>query len=189
MRVVLMGPQGSGKGTQGSNLSQGWGVPHVATGDMLRQVMRAEDSPRAREIQGINAGNHVSDALIGELLYARLLESDAKNGFILDGYPRNLVQAEILEGYLQSMGLALEGVIALEVPYEILLKRLLLRAEREGRVDDSQRDAIERRLSLYQEWTLPVLSFYETRGLLVRLEATASPEAVTREIILALSKK
>jgi adenylate kinase len=189
MRVVLMGPQGSGKGTQGTNLSGHWGVPHIATGDMLRQAM-LEDSPRAEEIRRINAGNHVSDALVGELLYARLAEPDVKiNGFILDGYPRNLAQAAILEEWLSSQNQSLNKVIALLVPRDILFERLLRRAEREGRVDDANREAIERRLSLYDAWTLPVLAFYEERGLLVRLDATGSPEQVTQNILLALSKK
>jgi adenylate kinase len=187
MRVVLMGPQGSGKGTQGSSLSHQWGVPHIATGDMLRQAMR-EDSPRAEEIRRINAGNHVSDTLIGALLYARLSEPDAQtNGFILDGYPRNVTQATLLREWLVAQDLTLNKVIALEVPRDILFARLLKRAEREGRVDDANNAAIERRLSLYDEWTLPVLSFYEECSLLVRLDATGSPEQVTQNILLALS--
>jgi adenylate kinase len=188
MRVVLMGSQGSGKGTQGGNLSKQWGVPHIATGDMLRQAMQ-EDSPRAEEIRRINAGNHVSDTLIGDLLYTRLTQPDAKsNGFILDGYPRNLVQAGILEDWLASQALPLDKVIALIVPRDVLFIRLLKRAEREGRLDDANKAAIERRLSLYEEWTLPVLHFYEERHLLVRLDATGSPEQVTENILLALLK-
>jgi adenylate kinase len=183
MRVVLIGPQGSGKGTQGALLSSQWGVPHVATGDMLRQVMAVEDSARATEIRRINAGNHVSDALIGELLFTRLSEPDATFGFILDGYPRNLAQAVVLEKWLRERDLALDRVIALTVPRAVLFERLMQRATREGRMDDSQVEAIERRLSLYEEWTLPVLAFYEKQGLLVRLCATGSPDEVMQAIL------
>ena len=115
-----MGPQGSGKGTQGALLSSQWQVPHVATGDILRQVMATEDSPRATEIRRINAGNHVSDTLIDALLFARLSEPDTALGFVLDGYPRNLAQAATLEIWLTKRDLALDKVIALVVPRDVL---------------------------------------------------------------------
>jgi adenylate kinase len=189
MRVVLMGPQGSGKGTQGTRLAEVWQVPHLATGDMLRRVMEQEDSPRAQEIRQINQGSHVSDALIGELLYTRLSEPDAQCGFVLDGYPRNLVQAQLLEDWLVSQGHSLDAVVALEVPHEILLERLLQRAQKEGRTDDTRHESITRRLALYAQYTLPVLSFYEERGLLRRVDATGMPEEVTVQILVATLKK
>ena len=189
MRVVLIGPQGSGKGTQGAALASLWDVPHVATGDILRSEMERENSPYTAEICCINRGNHVSDALIGELLYTRLVQPDVDAGFILDGYPRNLVQARILEDWLEKKHLKLNRVIALDVPEDILIARLVGRAQKEGRTDDTTSVSILRRLTLYKERTLPVLSFYEEYGLLVRVTAIGTPEEVTKQIVLALSKK
>jgi adenylate kinase len=173
-RVVLLGPPGAGKGTQGQILCQRLGVPSISTGDMLREAV-AEGTELGNKVQGIMAsGALVDDATMAEVVRDRLAKPDARRGFLLDGYPRTLPQAETLAGVLRDAGQELDGVLLVDVPEDELVRRTLLR----GRADD-QEDVIRERLRVYREKTSPLIGYYRERGLLRELDGNRPVEEVT----------
>jgi adenylate kinase len=164
-RVVLLGPPGAGKGTQAQVLSQRLGVPAISTGDMLREAV-AEGSDLGGKVQGIMAsGALVDDATMAEVVRERLAKTDALGGFLLDGYPRTLPQAETLAGILRDAGLSLSAVLLVEVPEDELVRRTLLR----GRADDLE-EVVRERLRQYRGKTEPLIGYYEERRLLRRID-------------------
>ena len=173
-RVVLLGPPGAGKGTQGQVLCQYLGVPAISTGDMLREAV-AEGTPLGNKVQGIMAsGLLVDDATMAEVVRERLAKPDAGRGYLLDGYPRTLSQAETLAGILRNAGQELDAVLLVDVPEDELVRRALLR----GRVDD-QEDVIRKRLRVYREKTAPLIGYYRERGLLREIDGNRPIEDVT----------
>jgi adenylate kinase len=185
MRIVLLGAPGSGKGTQATRLKEALGVAHISTGDLLRaQVAAGTDLGRAAKAV-MEAGQLVSDDIVLGMLEARLGEADTARGFILDGYPRNLAQAEALDRLLIRIGQPLEHVVQLDVDEELLFQRLAGRAAAEGRKDDNP-ETVRQRLAVYGAQTAPVIDFYAARGALQRVDGVGAVEEVLRRILGAL---
>ena len=187
MNILLLGPQGSGKGTQARRISAEYGIPHIATGDMLRQAMEA-GTPLGLTIKPIyDAGQLVPDEIMIELIRERLEEPDGAEGFVLDGFPRTMPQADALDAMLREIGRELTVVFALQVSDEICIERLLKRARDERRSDDTP-EAIRRRLELYHRETEPLIEHYRTLGVLVPIHADGTPNEVFAEIQAALEQ-
>jgi adenylate kinase len=185
--ILLLGPQGSGKGTQARRISAEYGIPHIATGDMLRAAI-AEGTPLGQQVKPIlEGGELVPDELIIEVIRERLEEPDAAAGFVLDGFPRTMGQADALDTVLREIGRELTVVFALQLSDEICIERLLKRARDEHRTDDTP-DAIRRRLELYHRETEPLIEHYRTLGLLLTIHADGTPNEVFAEIQAALEQ-
>jgi adenylate kinase len=181
LNVLLLGPQGAGKGTQGKLISREYGIPHIATGDILRAAM-ASGSELGRKVKPIyDAGSLVPDDIMIELIRERLAGDDAANGFVLDGFPRTAVQAEALDEMLDEIGRPLTVVLEFQLPEEVSIERLTRRAGEEGRADDTP-EGIRRRLGLYHEETEPLIEHYRARGNLVGIPADRPVEDVFDEI-------
>lgn len=181
-RIVITGPPGAGKGTQGSLLAVALGVPHITTGAMFRDEIR-RGSTLGLEVAGtLRSGGFVDDALTTALLRSRLEQGDADAGFVLDGYPRTVPQVAALDDLLGASGEEIDAVILLEVADEILLARLTARSE--GRADDSP-DVIRERIAKYHELTSPVALRYEERGLLRRINGAFPAELVLDAVLAA----
>jgi adenylate kinase len=177
-RILLIGPPGSGKGTQAHRLSGELHIPEISTGDMFRSHL-ANGSPLGREIKEfLDAGNLVPDNLTTAMLRERLQERDARNGFLLDGYPRTVSQMDDLDGILDAAGTSLDAVVEITAHDDEIVRRLLLRSDAEGRSDDTE-DVIRHRLELYRQETEPVIERYGRRALLVSVDGTADVDAVT----------
>jgi adenylate kinase len=177
-RILLIGPPGSGKGTQAHRLSGELHIPEISTGDMFRSHL-ANGSPLGREIREfLDAGNLVPDNLTTAMLRERLQERDARNGFLLDGYPRTVSQMDDLDGILDAAGTSLDAVVEITAHDDEIVRRLLLRSDAEGRSDDTE-DVIRHRLELYRQETEPVIERYGRRALLVSVDGTADVDAVT----------
>ena len=187
MIVVLFGPPGSGKGTQAQRVASGLGVPHVATGDMLRAEV-ARGSALGREAEPIMASGHlIPDDLVVRIIEARLDEPDARNGALLDGFPRTVPQAQALDAMLQRNGRAVDKVLALHVSDAELRRRVQHRAEVEGRADDTM-TAFTERLRVYRTETAPVLDYYRSAGTnIVEVDGVGEIDAVTDRIAKALN--
>jgi adenylate kinase len=185
MRVVLLGPPGSGKGTQGKLLAERLGVPAISTGDILRAAVR-DRTPLGRQAQAImDKGELVSDDLIVALIRERLAERDAGSGFVLDGFPRTIAQAEALEELLAGNGDALSAVVNLSVPESVLVERMLGRSQAEGRADDRP-ETIRERLRVYREKTEPLVGFYRQRDLVADVDGVGSVPEIAGRVDSAL---
>jgi adenylate kinase len=189
VNLLLLGPQGSGKGTQAKLISKTYGIPQVATGDMIREIkeLDTELGRRVREIY--DRGDLVDDATIVELIESRLDRGDTIPGFVLDGFPRNTAQAEALDELLARLGRDLDVVFELQVGDRgVLLERLAKRAAEEGRTDDTP-DAIHKRLEIYDRETAPLVEYYRsTRGNVVGIHADRPIDDVFAEIRAALDQ-
>ena len=185
MNLLVLGPQGSGKGTQAKRISAAHGIPHVSTGDMFRAAVTVGTELGRRVEPILASGDLVPDDLTVALIRERLSEQDARDGFVLDGFPRNLAQAEALDGMLAEIGRGLDAVLFFDLSDELAVERIRGRALDEGRDDDSP-DAIARRLAIYHEQTEPVVERYRATGKLVPLHAARSIEEVSTEIEAAL---
>ncbi len=184
MNILVLGPQGSGKGTQAKRISEEHEIPHVSTGDMFRALDLA--TPLGREVKEImERGDLVPDEVTVRMIRKRLSEPDAAPGFVLDGFPRNLAQAEALDAMLREIGRRLDVIFFFDLDDETATERALGRAHEEGRADDTA-ETIARRLSVYHEQTEPVVEYYRTTGKLVPLHAARSVEQVYTEIREAL---
>ena len=187
MNILLLGPQGAGKGTQAKRIAVEYRLPHIATGDILRRAM-AEGTPLGRKVKPIyDSGGLVPDDLMIELIRDRISEPDAEHGFILDGFPRTFVQAEALDGMLREIDKQLDLVLELQVPDDVAAERLTRRAAVEGRPDDTP-EAIRRRLALYHEETEPLVEYYRSRGNVVGIHGDRTENEVFAEIQRALEQ-
>jgi adenylate kinase len=185
VRILFLGPQGAGKGTQAKRIESEYGLPHIATGDILRQAI-ADGTELGRLAKPIyEAGKLVPDDLIIGVIRDRLAEADADDGFVLDGFPRNLPQTEALDDMLLEIDRPLDVVLELRVPREVAVERMLRRAAEEDRSDDTP-EAIAERLALYDEVTLPVIDHYAPTGKLVVIHGNKPIDAVWAEIQDAL---
>jgi len=186
VNLLALGPQGAGKGTQAKRIAAAYGMPHISTGDMFRTAIAA-GAPLGQQVKPIlDSGELVPDELTVALIRERLGQDDAAEGFVLDGFPRNLAQAEALDEMLGEIGRGLDAILFFDVPDDVALQRLLTRAREEGRADDTP-EAINRRLADYHEKTEPVVERYRTTGKLVPLHAGRTVAEVWREIEDALS--
>jgi adenylate kinase len=187
VNVLLLGPQGSGKGTQAKLISADYGIPHIATGEMLRQAMDA-GTEFGRKVKPIyDAGLLVPDDLMIELIRERLGADDTREGFILDGFPRTIAQADALDAMLREIGRDLDIVFEFQLPDAIAIDRLSKRAAEEGRSDDTP-VAIRTRLELYHRETEPLVEHYRAQGNLVGIHAAGSINEVYSEIQDALDQ-
>ncbi|MEV6135841.1 adenylate kinase [Nocardia sp. NPDC051990] len=179
MRLVLLGPPGAGKGTQADLLSDKLGVPHISTGDLFRTNISAQ-TPLGREAQKyIDAGDLVPSDVTNRMVEARVAEPDAANGFVLDGYPRTVDQADALEKILADMDKKLDAVLCFVVPEETVVGRMMAR----GRADDNE-DVIRNRLRVYREETAPLLEHYD--GLVVSVDGVGEIDEVNARALRAL---
>jgi adenylate kinase len=186
MRLVLLGPPGSGKGTQATRLKEYLQVPHISTGDLLRAEVAA-GSPLGMQAKEVMAqGNLVSDEILLGMLESRFSREDTKNGFILDGYPRNLAQAAALGELLKKIGQPMDYAVQLEVPTDLLVERIAGRAAAEGRADDTP-ESVRTRLKVYNDQTAPVIEYYRQHGQLTVVNGVGELDDVTNRLIEALS--
>lgn len=208
MRIVLVGAPASGKGTQANVLSERFGIPKISTGDMLRAARQAGTELGREAEKYMNAGQLVPDEVVIGLVDERLAEPDAQKGFILDGFPRTVPQAEALSALLERRGMTLDAVIQLDVARELLMERATLRrtdkrtgqiyhlkynppppdADLEHRADDRE-ETVAARLDQYDAMTAALLPHYEQQGLLRRIEGVGAPELVTERLLAALEQK
>jgi adenylate kinase len=173
-RFIFLGAPGAGKGTQAAVLSDLWNIPHVSTGDILRAAV-AHQTPLGIKAQGyMDRGDLVPDQLVIDLIRERLTQSDARGGWILDGFPRNVVQAEFLDRLLEEIDQGYNHAVNFDVPDEVLVARLLNR----GRKDDAE-EVIRHRLQVYRDQTAPLIGYYRDKQALVSLDGNVSPEEVT----------
>ncbi|NEP17232.1 MAG: adenylate kinase [Leptolyngbya sp. SIO4C1] len=176
-RLIFLGAPGAGKGTQAQRLSAESQVPHISTGDILRTAVAKQTDLGKKAAHYMNAGELVPDDLILDLIRERLGQADATNGWILDGFPRNVSQANFLDGLLEEIQQPCDFVLNLDVPDEVLVTRLLSR----GRQDDTEA-VIRNRLAVYREQTEPLIDFYRGRQQLVSVNGNQPMDAVTAEL-------
>lgn len=176
-RVLMFGPPGSGKGTQAAVLAERLGVPAISTGDMLRRAVRSGSDLGARVQATVESGLLVDDDTMADVVRARLAEEDAHEGFLLDGYPRTVGQAETLRQILELRGEGLDAVVLLDVPTNELVRRAVARQR-----EDDREEVVRERLKIYAEKTSPLVAHYEQAGLVRRIDGTLSVEVVTAAI-------
>ena len=208
MRLVLLGPPGAGKGTQAQFLAAHYSIPHISTGDIFRANLKA-NTPLGVQAKGyMDAGQLVPDEVTNEMVKDRLTHDDTTNGFLLDGFPRNTVQAEVLRAFLAEKRTPLDAVLELAIDNEIIIKRLSSRltcktcgapASPEATAcsscngelyqrEDDKPEVIAKRLAVYEEQTAPIVHFYRTEGLLITISADGEVSEITDRAITALSR-
>lgn len=206
MRLVFVGPPGAGKGTQAKVICEKWKIPQISTGDMLREAKANGTLPKEL-VDAMASGGLVPDQAVIDLINKRTEKEDAKNGFLLDGFPRTVPQAEALNKLLESRGQKLDIVVALEVSKDLLMERACLRrtdkrtgqiyhlkykppppdADLEHRADDKE-DVVRNRVETYEKMTADLLPFYEKAGLLKRIDGVGEVDEVTKRVIAALEQ-
>jgi adenylate kinase len=187
-RLLIVGPPGAGKGTQSARLTARFGIPAIATGDIFRANIKNQTDLGKQVSAIIEAGDYVPDSLTNELVASRLQEPDAREGFLLDGYPRTLDQLGFLDDVLAKDGTGLDAVIQLVVDPDEVVSRLLKRAHQEGRSDDTE-DTIRHRQELYLRETTPLIAVYKERGLVVEVDALGEVDEVADRITAALEAR
>lgn len=189
MRLILLGPPGAGKGTQAKILVEAYGIPQLSTGDILRSAIAAK-TPLGLEAKAIvDRGDLVSDAVVNGIISERLDADDCKPGFILDGFPRTIAQAEALDAMLVEKGVALDAVLEIKADADVLVQRVVNRARESGvaRADDNE-EVLRNRLTVYAQQTAPLVAYYSDKGLLKAVDGMASVDEVTAAIKAALGK-
>jgi adenylate kinase len=186
MRLVLLGAPGSGKGTQAARLKEHLQVPHISTGDLLRAEVAAGSKLGLEAKEIMARGDLVSDAILLGMIEDRISRTDTANGFILDGYPRNLAQAGALDALLGRIGQPIDCAVQLDVDNELLVERIAGRAKAEGRADDNP-DSVRKRLSVYSEQTAPVVDFYRQHGMLSVVDGVGTLDEVFTRILEAIA--
>lgn len=187
MRLILMGPPGAGKGTQAARVAEHSAIPAISTGDIFRSNV-ASGTPLGRTAQDyMNAGEYVPDELTNAMVRDRLGQPDCLGGFLLDGYPRTLEQVKELDQMMTELDTEIDGVLVLTADTDTLVQRLLDRAATQGRTDDTP-DVIRRRQQVYEEQTAPLISEYDARGILHRVDGLGPIDHVTDRLMLAISR-
>ncbi len=183
MRVVLLGPPGAGKGTQAVRLAEKLGIPHISTGELFRHNISEGTPLGVRAKHYLDAGELVPTSLTNDLVDDRLNDDDVASGFILDGFPRTIDQAEALHDMLERRGLKLDAVLELRVPEEVLISRLMGR----GRADDTE-DVIRNRFRVYRDETAPLLTYYENEHELKTVDAVGTLDEVFERAVQLLGR-
>jgi len=187
MRLILLGPPGAGKGTQAKILVEAYGIPQLSTGDILRAAI-ADQTPLGLEAKAImDRGDLVSDVIVNGIVSERIDAEDCKPGFILDGFPRTIAQAESLDGMLKAKGIKLDAVIELTADADELVRRVIQRSKDSNRPDDNP-EVIRKRLDVYQTSTAPLVDYYSRQGLVKTVDGMDPVETVTTAIKAALGK-
>ncbi len=186
MRLVLLGAPGSGKGTQAARLKDHLQVPHISTGDLLRAEVAAGSALGLQAKAVMDRGDLVSDEILLGMLEDRLSRPDVSGGFILDGYPRNLAQADALGQLLARIGQPMDHAVQLDVDTDLLVERIAGRAKEQGRVDDSP-ESVRNRLNVYNQVTAPVVDYYRQRGMLKVVHGEGSMDDVFTRIVESIS--
>jgi adenylate kinase len=184
MILVLFGPPGAGKGTQANLLAEHYNIPHLSTGDMFRAAIKNQTPVGVKVKAVLDAGNLVSDELVNELVAEELKNTRFNNGFILDGYPRTVTQAEFISNWAKQNSRVIDGIVSLVVEREELVKRILSRGQ--GRTDDTE-EAIEKRLSVYHKETAPVLNYFADSGLIKEIDGIGTVDDIFNRITKAVS--
>lgn len=186
MRLIILGPPGAGKGTQASRIAEHYGIPAVSTGDIFRANIKNE-TPLGLQVKEILAtGGYVSDDITNAIVESRLAEDDAQSGFLLDGFPRTTHQVTALDAMLAKDDQSVDKVLELVVDDEVVVQRLLKRAQLEGRADDTE-EVIRERMAIYHRETKPLSDAYAERGLLVRVDGEGEVDEVAGRIVDALN--
>lgn len=186
MRLLIMGPQGVGKGTQAAKLAEHFGIPAISTGDIFRYNLKNQTELGKQAQAFIDKGELVPDELTNSIVKDRLAMDDAQGGWILDGYPRNASQVEALDTMLEELGTPLDAVVALDADHDVLMERMMKRAEIEGRADDTP-EVIAKRLEVYAAETAPLLNIYADRGALVKINGVGDIDAIQANIVAELT--
>jgi adenylate kinase len=187
-RLLIVGPPGAGKGTQGARLAEIYGIPAISTGDIFRENIK-DGTELGKQVQSIvDSGSYVPDALTNELVRDRLTQDDARDGFLLDGYPRTAEQVAELDRLLESGGSQIDAVIQLVADVDEVVSRLRKRAVEQGRADDTE-EVLRRRQEVYAEQTAPLIDIYGSRGLVVAVDALGAVDEVTERIVSALAER
>jgi len=209
MRMILVGPPGAGKGTQAQRLVDRFHIPHISSGDMLREAVK-QGTELGKQADGfMKAGQLVPDDVVIGMILERIAKADAAAGFMLDGFPRTIPQAEALDAAMSNAGVSLDLVLMIEVPDDLIVERGIGRrndpvtgriyhvkfdppppevADRLVHRKDDTEEAIRKRLEYYHTWTAPILPLYERKGLLRRVDGVGTPDEVTRRITAVLEK-
>jgi adenylate kinase len=186
MRVLLVAPPGAGKGTQAAKLADHYGIANLSSGELLRQEIAADSEIGKKAIEYVRRGDLVPDELIFQVLAEPLIEAARNGGYVLDGFPRNLRQAEAAyRAARETPSIELQAVVHLEVPLEELMRRLLARGGQEGRIDDSEK-VVTHRLEVFAADTKPLLDFYRERGLVLDINGNQDVDQVFRAIVKGL---
>ena len=188
MKLLLIGPPGAGKGTQASKLSEVFGIPAISTGDIFRENVKNHTPLGVEAKSYMDSGEYVPDELTNKLVRDRLQNPDCVNGFLLDGYPRTADQVQELDSILKETNSKLDAVVQLTADTDEVVRRLAKRAIDQGRSDDTE-DVLRNRLSVYEVQTAPLISVYESRGLLVKVDGLGEIAEVTQRITDALDSK
>ena len=188
MRLLIMGPQGVGKGTQAALLAEHYGIPAISTGDIFRANIKGKTELGLKVIEYTDKGELVPDELTNSIVKDRLAQDDTANGWILDGYPRNAAQVEALDAMLEELGTPLDAVVALDADHDVLMARIAKRAEEQGRTNDTP-EAIAKRLATYAKETAPLLDTYKSRGQLVAIDGVGEIDAIQKNIVAALDAR
>jgi len=186
MRIVLLGPPGSGKGTQAALLVEHLGLPHISTGELLRDAVKSGSELGVRAKSIIDKGELVPDDIVSDMLEERLGQADVTGGFILDGYPRNVAQAKSLDVMLERIKQPADEAIHIDIDPELIIARIAKRAKEEGRSDDTE-ETVRNRLRVYEEQTAPVADYYAERGLLTRVLGEGTIEEILQRILSVLN--
>ncbi|MBR7743061.1 adenylate kinase [Phycicoccus sp. BSK3Z-2] len=187
MRLIILGPPGAGKGTQASRIADHYGIPAISTGDIFRANIKEETELGLQVKEILASGGYVSDGITNAIVEDRLAKPDCASGFLLDGYPRTLAQVGALDQMLAQQGADLGAVLELTVDDEVVVGRLLKRAETEGRDDDTE-DVVRDRMAIYHRETRPLATTYRDRGLLVSVDGDGAIDEVTERVIDALGR-
>jgi adenylate kinase len=188
MRLLILGPPGAGKGTQAARIAEHFGIPAISTGDIFRANIR-DRTPLGQKVKSIiDAGEYVPDELTNDLVRDRLGQDDAREGFLLDGYPRTAAQVRELDQILDEQGHPLQHVLELTVDTDEVVARLLKRAETDGRSDDTE-DVIRTRQQVYADQTAPLVETYRERGLLVQVDGMGEVDVVAERVFAALEAR
>jgi len=186
MRIVLLGPPGSGKGTQATMLVEQMGLPHISTGALLRNAAKRGTDLGLQAKAITDKGELVPDDIMSDMIEERLSRDDVANGFILDGYPRNLAQARSLDAMLERLNIPADEAIHIDIDPDELIRRIAKRAKEEGRTDDAV-ETVRNRMRVYAEQTAPVVDYYAERGLLTLVLGDGSKDEISQRILSVLN--